>query len=60
MTSGRSTVVDLHGLLVHQTEKAFLLDIDGTKAWVAKSQCEDNGDGTFTIPEYVAIEKGWV
>lgn len=43
-----------------ETDKAIRL-FDGTKTeWVPKSQIEDNGDGTFTMPEWLAIEKGFI
>ncbi len=51
---------DLAAKKVGETEKAFRL-FDGTKTeWVPKSQVEDNDDGTFTMPEWLAIEKGFV
>jgi len=51
---------DLAAEVHHETEKAWLLN-DGTrKAWVAKSTAEDNGDGTFTMPLWVAKDKGFV
>ena len=51
----------------HETDSAFLLT-DGSEGkdgkeirfWVPKSQCQDNEDGTFTMPEWLAIEKGIV
>jgi len=43
-----------------ETDKALLL-FDGTKkAWVPKSQVEDNRNGTFTMPQWLAEEKGFV
>lgn len=43
-----------------ETVKAWLLD-DGTReAWVPKSQVEDNKDGTFTMPEWLAKDKGFI
>jgi len=60
-------LVDLDLKVVHQTEKAFLLtdgreDANGDliSEWVAKANCENNNDGTFTMPEWSAIEKGFV
>lgn len=45
--------------LRRETEKAYLLD-DGTRqAWFPKKLCEDNGNGTFTCPEWLAIDKGF-
>lgn len=41
----------------HETDKAMLL-FDGTKEiWFPKALVEDNGDGTFTMPEWLAIKK---
>jgi hypothetical protein len=28
--------------------------------WVPKSMVEDNGDGTFTMPEFLAMDKGFI
>lgn len=60
-------LVDLELQLHYETEKAFLLgdgsqDDDGKyiKKWVPKSNVENNNDGTFTMPEWLAIEEGWV
>ena len=51
---------DLAARLEHETEKAYLLH-DGTKkAWVPKSKVEDNGDGTYTMPLWLATDKGFV
>jgi hypothetical protein len=47
-------LVDIAAELRHETIKAFLL-YDGSKeVWVPKSLVEDNGDGTFTMPEWIA------
>ena len=37
-------------------------DENGREKWVAlaKANCENNGDGTFTMPEWLAIQKGLV
>lgn len=43
-----------------ETDKAIML-YDGSKTeWVPKSQIEDNSDGTFTMPEWLAKEKGFI
>jgi hypothetical protein len=43
-----------------ETEKAFRL-YDGKRTeWVPKSQVEDNNDGTFTMPMWLAKDKGFV
>ena len=60
MTSGRSDLVDITAELRGETDKAFRL-FDGERAeWVPKSQVEDNGDGTFAMPEWLALEKGFL
>lgn len=67
-----SKLIDIAAELRHETNSAYLL-WDGreeikkgdTKSselriWVPKSQVEDNGDGTFTMPEWLALEKGFI
>ena len=51
---------DLEAEVVGETAKAWRL-FDGTvKAWVPKSQVENNGDGTFTMPAWLAEDKGFI
>jgi hypothetical protein len=46
--------------LKHETENALLVN-DGDKYyWLPKNLTENNGDGKFTILEWLAIEKGIV
>jgi hypothetical protein len=53
-------LTDIAGELRHETEKAFQI-FDGTRTeWVPKSQVENNNDGTFTMPEWLAKEKGFI
>lgn len=65
-------LVDIVAICRHETDNAFLL-IDGRteikkgdtvyseiKVWVPKSQVEDNKDGSFTMPEWLALEKGFI
>lgn len=41
----------------HETAKAILL-FDGVKeVWFPKSHVEDNNDGTFTVPQWLAEKK---
>ena len=43
-----------------ETDKALRL-FDGTVTeWVPKSQVEDNGDGTFTMPTWLAKGRGFI
>lgn len=51
---------DFVGILKHETENAFLVNDGDKDYWLPKKLTEDNGDGTFTIPEWLAIEKGIV
>lgn len=53
-------LVDLELTLIHETEKAFLLSDGKKKVWVPKSVVENNEDGTFTMPQSWAEEKGLV
>jgi hypothetical protein len=51
---------DLAAEIKGETDRAYRL-FDGTKTeWVPKSQVEDNHDGTFTMPMWLAEEKGFV
>lgn len=52
--------VDIDAGLLVETPRAYRI-CDGKRSeWVPKSQCERNYDGTFTMPEWLAIEKGFV
>lgn len=58
MTNVRLT--DIAAEIKMETEKAYQL-FDGIKTeWMPKSQVEDNGDGTFTMPEWLAKDKGFI
>lgn len=58
--SGRSDLIDIAAEKRGETDKAIRL-FDGTvTVWVPKSQVEDNGDGTFAMPEWLAVEKEFV
>lgn len=57
---GESKLFDLAAEVKGETPKAWRL-FDGTKTeWVPKSQAEDNGDGTWTMPLWLAQEKGFI
>jgi hypothetical protein len=57
-STGRSDLVDLEVEIVHQTERAVLVDDGRVKVWLPKAVVELNEDGTITLPEAVAFEKG--
>lgn len=43
------------------TERAYAIEDDDGIVWLPKSQVDlDESDGTFTMPEWLAIEKGLV
>ena len=68
----KSDLVDIAAILRHETKSAYLLadgrsevkkgdtDPSELRIWVPKSQVEDNGDETFTMPEWLAKEKGFI
>lgn len=59
-TSGASDLIEIACILQHETERAFLIDAGGEKpVWVPKSQCEFE-DGTLTLPEWLAKDKGMI
>lgn len=56
----KDELFDFSGQLKHETDSAFLV-FDGFRSvWLPKSQTENNGDGTFTVPQWLAEEKGLV
>lgn len=53
--------------LIHTSDGAYLITNGDTddddyliEVWLPKSQTTVNSDGTFTIPEWLAIDKGLV
>lgn len=53
-------LIDISAEIKGETDKAWRL-YDGAKTeWVPKSQVENNDDGTFTMPEWLAREKGFI
>ena len=55
-----SKLIDIAAEIKAETDKAWKLFDGATESWVPKSQVEDNGDGTFTMPEWLAEDKGFV
>jgi hypothetical protein len=53
-------LIDIAGELRGETEKAFRIYDGKTTEWVPKSQVEQNSDGTFTMPLWIAQEKGFI
>lgn len=53
-------IIEIAAQLKHETEKGYLL-FDGDKEeWVPKSQVKKNDDGTFSMPEWLAMDKGFI
>lgn len=65
-------LIDIAAELRHETPNAYLI-YDGRseikkgdtvpselRVWVPKSQVEYNEDGTFTMPEWLALDKGFI
>jgi hypothetical protein len=58
--SKEARLTDIAAELRVETSRAWMI-FDGTKeVWVAKSLVERNPDGTFTMPEWLATEKGLI
>jgi hypothetical protein len=57
---GARELIDIAAEKRSETEKAMRLFDGKTTEWVPKSQVEDNGDGTFTMPEWLAKDKGFI
>lgn len=57
---GDPRLIDISGEMRAESEKAFQIYDGARTEWVPKSQVEDNGDGTFTMPEWLAKDKGFI
>ena len=53
-------LIDIIAKIRGETDRAWRL-YDGVKTeWVPKSQVEQNDDGTFTMPEWLTKDKGFI
>lgn len=60
MSGGRSDLIEIAAEKRADREHAIKI-FDGSRtAWLPKSLVEDNRDGTFTMPEWLALEKGLI
>jgi hypothetical protein len=57
---GESELIDISVEIRGETDKAYRLFDGATMEWIPKSQCQDNEDGTFTMPVWLAREKGFI
>jgi hypothetical protein len=55
-----SKLIDIRAEVRAETQKAFQLYDGKRTAWVPKSQVEDNGDGTYTMPEWLGKNCGFI
>ena len=53
-------LVEIAAELLFETDRAYRLDAGGSMEWVPKSQVQQNDDGTFTMPEWLAQDKGFI
>ena len=66
MSKGHAELTDIDAELKHITydlegdPKAYLLYDGKTEAWVPASKVENNKDGTFTMPVWLATDRGFV
>lgn len=61
------TTIEICLTIVYETDHAYLVTDDGeTEVWIPKSQakpdcdCGKDDTVTFTMPEWLAIEKGFI
>jgi hypothetical protein len=53
-------LIDIAAQIRGETDKAWRLHDGTVTAWVPKSQAQNNGDGTFTMPEWLAHDKEFI
>lgn len=56
----KSDLVDVAAEVRRETDKAWLIFDGDREVWLPKSQCERNHDKTFTMPEWLANDKGLI
>jgi hypothetical protein len=57
---GKRELIDIAAELHGESDRAYRIFDGKTTEWVPKSQVERNDDGTFTMPEWLAREKGFI
>lgn len=57
---GKLQLYEFAATLRHETKLAYLLHDGEKEFWVPKSICENNNDGTFTVPQWFAEKEGLV
>lgn len=56
----KSDLIDIALLVKHETEKSWLVNDGDKDVWLPKSQAEKNDDNTFTMQEWLAVEKRFI
>lgn len=68
----KSDLVDVSAELRHETDKAYLIydgrsetkkgdtAVSEIRTWIPKSKVDYDGKQTFTMPEWLALEKGFI
>ncbi len=59
-TTDRSDIIDVAAEKRMETEEGLLIFDGDKRVWLPKSLVEENGDGTFAMPEWLAHEKGLI
>ena len=60
-SNSRSDLVDIAGILKHETDRAYLFHDGVQDIWLPKSQCEwDAATKTMAMPEWLAMDKGLI
>lgn len=53
-------LVDIEGELMAETERAYKINDGKKREWVPKAHVEFDNDNTFTMPYWLAEEKGFL
>jgi hypothetical protein len=58
--SEKAQLVDIAVEVRHETDKAYLLFNGIRQTWVPKALVENNGDGTFAFPVWLAEDREFI
>ncbi len=56
----KAKLIDIACEVRAETERGLQIYDGKTTEWVPKSQVEQNGDGTVTMPEWLAKSRGFI
>lgn len=57
---GKQELIDIAAIQKKETEQAYEIYDGKITRWVPKSLVEKNDDKTFTMPEWLAKDKGFI